>query len=52
MSIAQMILYGWLGMALMMVLLYLVARVNKNKGEPYKHRGLTEENHYSERERR
>lgn len=32
MSLAQMILYGWLGMALMMVLVYLVARVNKNAG--------------------
>jgi len=32
MSIAQMILYGWLGMALMMAILYLVARANKNAG--------------------
>ncbi len=32
MGIPQMILYGWLGMALMMAILYGVARVNRNAG--------------------
>ena len=32
MSITQMILYGWLGMALMMAILYAVARITRNTG--------------------
>lgn len=32
MGIAQIVLFGWLGMALMMAVLYGVARVNKNAG--------------------
>ncbi len=32
MSMAQMIVFGWLGMALMMAILYSVARINKNAG--------------------
>jgi steroid 5-alpha reductase family enzyme len=32
MGIAQMILFGWLGMALMMAVLYGIARINKNAG--------------------
>jgi steroid 5-alpha reductase family enzyme len=32
MGVVQMILFGWLGMALMMAVLYGVARINKNAG--------------------